>query len=62
MTSSDYVVISVGGNDFALGGSINLEEIFGNVATVVQMYLSKGIQVGNLAYVIPYSPTEQMAL
>ena len=56
----DFVVISVGGNDFALRGEMNPTEILKYVREVIQFYKNKGVNPNHIFYMTPYSPTGLM--
>ena len=53
----DFLVLSVGGNDFALRHETNPTIILGYVRQVIQFYKSKGILPSRIIYFTPYPPT-----
>ena len=56
----DFLVLSVGGNDFALRGEMNPTEILKYVRQVIQFYKEKGMKASHIFYMTPYTPTAVM--
>ena len=53
----DFVVICVGGNDFALRGEMDPTVILGFVREVVQFYKARGVRPERMMFMTPYPPT-----
>ena len=53
----DFVVISVGGNDFALRHEMDPTVILGFVRQIIQYYKERGVEPHRMIYFTPYSLT-----
>lgn len=58
----DFLVLCVGGNDFALRGEMNPTVILGFVRQIIQFYKRKGIRADRLIYMTTYGPNSRMRL
>ena len=57
---TDFIALSVGGNDFALRKETDVSVIIGLVQKVIQFYKSKGVNPQHIIYITPYPPTKTM--
>lgn len=58
----DFLVLCVGGNDFALRGEMNPTAILSFVRQIIQFYKQKGIRPERLIYMTTYGPNTRMRL
>ena len=56
----DFVVVCVGGNDFALRDTVVPEDILKAVKEIIKIYKRKGVSPNRMVYVTPSPPTPKM--
>jgi hypothetical protein len=58
--ATDFIALSVGGNDFALRRETDVSVIIGLVQKVVQFYKRQGVNPQHIIYITPYPPSGKM--
>jgi len=58
--AKDFVILCVGGNDFALRGEMDPTAILDLVQQAIQFYKGRGINPARMFYLTPYPPTSLM--
>ena len=59
----DFLILSVGGNDFLNRGELNPPCIvgkYGSVVKIMNFYQEKGLEPSHMFYMTPYPPTKNM--
>ena len=57
---TDFIALSLGGNDFALRRETDVSAIIKLVQKVIQFYISKGVKPQHIIYITPYPPSISM--
>jgi hypothetical protein len=57
---TDFIALSLGGNDFALRRETDVSVIIKLVKEVIQFYKSKGVKPQHIIYITPYPPSMRM--
>ena len=56
----DFIVLSIGGNDFAKRFEDRVDVILEDVRGIIQFYKERGIKANRMFYMTPYPPTGLM--